>query len=306
MARFLAQRLALAAIVVLAVASLTFFALNLTGDPITNALLQGGASAQQIIDARRQLGYDRPILIQYADFLAKAVRGEFGRSIFYGEDALPLVLNRFPYTLALAAAAMVLTIAFAVPLGALAAIFRDRPLDRFITTFIAFGQSVPIFVVGPLLILIFSVHIGLFPVSGAESRLSIVLPAISLSLYPLARITRLLRASMLEVATLDYILNARARGLSEWRVVLRYALRNALLPVLTVLGLQLGHLIGGAVIVETVFAWPGVGSFTRDALVNSDFPLAQTAVIIIALVVVIVNILTDIMYSLVDPRIRLN
>ncbi|EKF18567.1 ABC transporter permease [Nitratireductor pacificus] len=306
MTRFLIQRLILAIVVVFAVASLTFFALNLSGDPISNALSSAGASEEQIAEVRQQLGYDRPILVQYADFIASAATGDFGRSIYYGEEALPLVIDRLPYTILLASVAMLITIVVAFPLGVAAAMFRDRPIDRAIVTFAAFGQSVPIFVVGPILILIFSVHLGILPVSGAEGRGSVILPALTLSLYPLARITRLLRASMLEVANSEYVLTARARGASEIRVVLRYILRNALLPVLTVLGLQLGNLLGGAVIVETVFAWPGIGSFTRDALINSDFPLAQTAVILIAVAVVVVNVLTDLIYSLVDPRIRLS
>ncbi|WP_404933501.1 ABC transporter permease [Nitratireductor sp. L15S-10] len=306
MARFLARRLILAFVVVFAVASLTFFALNLSGDPISNALSDAGASEEQIAAVRHQMGYDRPIIVRYADFIFSAGRGDFGRSIFYGEETLPLVVARFPYTMILAGVAMLITVLVAIPLGILAATFPDSLLDRTIVTLAALGQSVPIFVVGPILILIFSVHLAILPVSGAESLWSVVLPAVTLSFYPMARITRLLRASMLEVTGSEYVLTARARGFSEFRVVLRYISNNALLPVLTVLGLQLGNLLGGAVIVETVFAWPGIGSLTRDALINSDFPLAQAAVIVIAIAVVVVNFLTDVVYALVDPRIRLS
>jgi peptide/nickel transport system permease protein len=282
-----------------------FFVLHATGDPLGVALLGSGASLQDIERIKHELGYDRPIFIQFVDYIAGIFQGRFGISMQYGQDSMALVLERLPYTLQLAAAALVITVVVAIPLGVLAAVRRGGVTDKFVIAFAAIGQSVPSFVVGPVLILIFAVALRWVPVAGVGSPSSIVLPAITLALFPLARVTRLVRTSMLEVLESDYVTTARAKGQREGIVIMSHAFRNALLAVITVIALQITSMIGGAVIVESVFGWPGIGSFARTALINSDFNLAQTIVIVTAAGVVIVNLLTDIAYSILDPRIGL-
>jgi peptide/nickel transport system permease protein len=304
MLKFIIRRLSLAVLVLFVVASITFFGLHLRGDPVAEALSQTGAPQSEIDRVKKELGHDRPLPVQYVSFLGDTVTGEFGSSIFYGQKSADLIMERMPYTVMLALAAVTITILISFPLGIASCIWRDTWVDRACGAFAAIGQSVPSFVVGPLLILVFAVSLGWLPVSGADSHAGVILPALTLSLYPLSRISRLLRGCMLSVANTDYVLNARARGLSEASVVMRYIFRNALLPVMTVLGMQIGHLLGGAIIVETIYAWPGIGLLMREALVNSDFSLAQSTVIFIAAIVLTVTLATDLLYSVADPRIR--
>lgn len=302
---FLIRRLSLAILVLFAVVTTVFFVLHATGDPLGVALLGSGASVEDIERIRHELGYDRPVYIQYFDFLGGLAQGDFGASMHYGRDSLPLVLERLPYTLRLAAVALVIMIAVSIPLGVFAAISKGKLTDKVVTSFAAVGQAVPAFVVGPLLILFFAVGLRWFPVAGASAPGAIVLPAITLALFPLARVTRLVRTSMLEVLESDYVTTARAKGQKERKVILNHAFRNSLLAVTTVVSVQVTSMLGGAVIVEAVFGWPGIGSFARDALMNSDFALAQTIVILTATAVVLINLLTDILYSVLDPRIGL-
>lgn len=305
MTSFLVRRVGLAVFVLFAVITVVFFVLHMTGDPIGVALLGSGASAEDIERIKHELGYDRPLAEQFWSFLAGAVQGDFGRSLQYGQDSLVLAMQRLPYTLSLAGAALLITIVVAIPLGIVAAVQRGGVVDRFVIMLAAVGQSVPSFVVGPLLILVFAVGLRWFPVAGAGAPLAIVLPAVTLALFPLSRVVRLVRTSMLEVLDSDYVTTARAKGQREVAVVMRHAFRNALLAVATVIAVQITSMIGGAVIVEAVFGWPGIGSLAKDALINSDFALAQTIVIITAAAVVLVNLITDIAYSLLDPRIGL-
>ncbi|WP_353114460.1 ABC transporter permease [Microbacterium sp.] len=305
MIRFLLRRTGLALFVMLAVIAVVFFVLHLTGDPIGVALLGSGASADDIARIKHELGYDRPLLEQFGSFIGGMFQGRFGNSLQYGQDSLVLTMQRLPYTLSLAGVALLLTIVVAVPLGILAAVRRGRATDRIVIGLAAFGQSVPSFVVGPLLILVFAVGLRWFPVAGAGSPMAIVLPAVTLALFPMSRVMRLVRTSMIEVLGADYVTTARAKGQREGVVIMRHAFRNALLAVATVIALQLTSMIGGAVIVEAVFGWPGIGSLAKDALINSDFALAQTIVIITAAGVVLINLITDIAYSLLDPRIGL-
>ncbi|MEV7005052.1 ABC transporter permease [Streptosporangium sp. NPDC051022] len=304
MATFLLRRLLLAVFVLLAVSSVTFFALRLNGDPITESLQASGASAAEISAIRHEMGYDRPIAMQYADFLAHLARGDFGDSLRYGQPAVQLIGERLGYTLELAGVALLLTLVVAIPLGILSAVRHGTVVDRLTIVLAAVGQAVPNFVVGPLLILLFGVVLGWLPVSGAEEPTALILPAVTLALYPLARVARLLRVSMIDVAGNDYVTTARAKGVAEWAVVVRHVFRNALLPVLTIVGLQIVAMLGGAVVVETVFGWPGLGTLAKDALLTSDFPLVQAIVVLIAAGVVVVNLATDIVYSVADPRIR--
>lgn len=305
MIRFLLRRTGLALFVLFAVVTVVFFVLHMTGDPIGVALLGSGASPEDIARIKHELGYDRPLIEQYLSFLGGILHGDFGNSLQYGQSSLVLAMQRLPYTLALAGVALLITIVVAVPLGILAAVSRGGAVDRIVIGLAAFGQSVPSFVVGPLLILVFAVGLRWFPVAGAGAPLAIVLPAVTLALFPLSRVMRLVRTSMLEVLGADYVTTARAKGQRESRVILNHAFRNALLAVATVIALQVTSMIGGAVIVEAVFGWPGIGSLAKDALINSDFALAQTIVIITATGVVLINLFTDIAYSLLDPRIGL-
>jgi len=306
MIRFLARRLVMSLFVLLVVVSATFFVLNLSGDPIA-AVLQGTGASQEEIDAlKHKLGYDRPIMVRYGEFLVSTVQGDFGTSIRFGQSSLSMVMERLPYTLALGAAAIAIILIVAIPLGVLSAVGKGGIFDKALAVIAGVGQSIPHFVIGPILILIFAVLLRWVPVSGAATPTSIILPAVTLSLYPLAMIARVLRASMLDTAEEDYIVTAHAKGLKPRTIVVRHMLRNALLPVLTIISLQFIAMIGGTIVVESIFGWPGLGSFARDALLASDFPLAQTIIIFVALAVVIVNLVSDIVYSIVDPRIRLN
>jgi len=301
---FIVRRLALSVFVLFCVVTATFFILNLSSDPISAALEGTAAGPADIAALKEKLGYDKPLLVRYALFMGDLLQGDFGTSIRYGQQSLGLVMERVPYTLHLGGVALLITLLCALPLGIFAAIGKGGWVDRGLAILSGVGQSVPHFVLGPLLILLFAVALGWLPVSGATKPGAVLLPAMTLALYPLVRIARVLRASMLETANEDFVVTARAKGLSPARVVLVHVLRNALLPVLTILGLQIVALLGGTVIVESVFNWPGVGSFARDALLNSDIPLAQTVIIFIAAAVVTINLVTDILYSLVDPRIR--
>ncbi len=305
MIRFVLRRLVSAFVVLFVVASATFFVLNLTGDPVT-AVLQGtGSSQEEIAALKSKLGYDRPIMVRYGDFLWSVAHGDFGVSIRYGQPSIDMVMERLPYTLMLDGAAIAIIVVLGLPLGILAASFKSGWFDRFVSAATGLAQSVPHFVVGPLLILFFAVLLRWVPVSGGATYSSIVLPALTLALYPLALVARVLRASMLETIDQDYVLTARAKGLSQPVIVLRHMVRNALLPVLTVISLQIIAMIGGTIVVESIFGWPGLGSFARDTLLASDFPLAQTIIIFVAAAVVTINLVTDIVYALVDPRIRL-
>lgn len=305
MIRFVLRRLISAFIVLFIVASVTFFVLNLTGDPVT-AVLQGtGASQEEIAALKSKLGYDRPIIVRYGDFLWAMAHGDFGESIRFGQPSIDMVMERLPYTLMLGGAAIAIIVALGLPLGILAAVFKDSWFDRCVSAATGLAQSVPHFVVGPLLILFFAVMLKWLPVSGGATTSSIVLPASTLALYPMALVTRVLRASMLDTIEQDYVLTAQAKGLSHPAIVARHMVRNALLPALTVISLQVIAMIGGTIVVESIFGWPGLGSFARDTLLASDFPLAQTIIIFVAGAVVTINLVTDIVYALVDPRIRL-
>jgi peptide/nickel transport system permease protein len=290
-------------LVLWAVSTITFTILNVTGDPVTYALEATGATPTDIARVKHQLGYDRPLLNQYWSFLEHGVRGQFGKSFQYGTSAMQLVLDRLPYTLRLTGAALALTLLISFPLGIAAAYKVGGVVDRVALLFSALGQSVPSFVLGPILIIIFAVSMRLLPASGTDRRTSIILPAVTLALYPTARITRVLRASMLEVVNSEHVKAARARGVSEPVILLRHVTRNALLPVVTLVGLQLTAMLGGAVIVENVFAWPGIGSLARTALLASDFPIVEVIVILVAGLVIAINLLTDVLYTIIDPRI---
>ena len=285
------------------VCTLVFLLLHLVpGDPVEAMLGESARPADR--DAlRRALGLDLPVAEQYARYLTGLSRLDLGRSFQNQRPVVDLLAERLPATLQLTAAALVLALALAIPLGVLAAHRRGSALDSGAMAFSLIGISMPNFWLGPLLILVFSLWLGWTPVSGSDRPLSLVLPSITLGTALAAVLARMVRASVLEVLGEDYVRTARAKGLSEAAVLRRHALRNAWLPVLTLVGLQLGGLLGGAVITETVFAWPGVGSLLVESIQARDFPVAQGCVLLISLVYVLVNTLTDLAYVWVDPRI---
>jgi peptide/nickel transport system permease protein len=290
-------------LVLFIVASLTFFMLFVTADPVAVQFAGVTADQEQIAAVKHSLGYDQPLVLQYIHFLGRIARGDFGLSAQYGQPCLRLILNRAPYTLVLDLVAIAVALTMAVPLGLISAVKRGSAVDRMCMFLAGVGQSIPSFVWGPILILVFAVALRMVPVAGASSPQAIVLPAITLALEPMARIARLLRSSVLDVMTEQYVVTARAKGLAPFVVLGKHVLRNALLPMLTLLGLQIAALMGGTIVVETVFGWPGLGYFAAQALYSADFPLVQTIIIFITGAVVLINLATDIAYVLADPRI---
>jgi len=302
--RYVRRRLVLAVLTFWAVSTIVWGLLYLTGDPVA-ILLAGTPAGQTDVEAlRRDLGFDRPLPIQYLDFLGSAVQGDLGKSLRSGEPALLLVSRRIGFTVQLALLAMTLALAVSIPVGIVAAMFRGSLLDRTLMLLSMVGQSMPIFWVGLLMIVVFAVELGWFPAGGAGGIKYLILPAATLALYPMARIARLVRSSLVDVLNQDYILAARARGLREALVVGKHALKNAALPVVTIVGLQFGYMLGGAVITETIFGWPGIGLFTVTAIHERDFPVVQAAVVLASGMFIALNFLVDLLYGWLDPRIR--
>jgi ABC-type dipeptide/oligopeptide/nickel transport system permease component len=292
-------------VVVFGVCTLVFLLIHLVpGDPV-EAMLGENARPADRAALRVSLGLDRPLLAQYFGYLQRLLHLDLGESFQDGRAVREVLGERIPATLELAAAALSLALTLALPLGVVAARHRGRTLDSAAMGLSLLGVSIPNFWLGPLLILVFSLWLGWTPVSGRDSPASLILPAITLGTGLAAVLARMVRSSVLEVLEEDYVRTARAKGLSEVAVLWLHALRNAWLPVLTLLGLQLGGLLGGAVITETVFAWPGVGSLLVESIQGRDYPVVQGCVLLISLIYVVINTLTDLLYALVDPRIRL-
>ena len=300
----LAWRLGAAALAVLGASTLVFLLIHLVpGDPV-EVMLGEGASPADRGALRTLLGLDRPLGAQYLEFLAGLARGDLGVSLESGRPVADLIGERLGPTLELAAAALALAVVIALPLGVLAATHRGGPVDGAAMGFSLLGAGIPNFWLGPMLILVFSLWLGWTPVSGREGAASLVLPALTLGTGLAAVLARMVRASVLEVLGEDYIRTARAKGLTPRAVLWRHALRNAWLPILTLVGLQLGALLGGAVITETIFAWPGVGSLLVESIQRRDYPVVQGTVLVISLIYVGVNTLTDLAYAWIDPRVR--
>lgn len=300
--RYLVSRLAQAAFVLLGVSFAVFALSHLSGDPV--ALMVGPTATQADIDALRQsMGLDRPFFVQYASFLGGVLQGDFGTSLWQHQPALGLVLERFPYTLQLAAAALFVALIVALPLGMLSAVYRNSVVDRLAIGASLVGQSVPGFWLGLLLILLFSVTLHYFPSSGSGTLKHLVLPTITLAAFTMGRIARLVRTSMLDVLGSDPLRTARAKGLNEFTIIVKHGLRNAAIPIVTLIGLDASALLGGAVITETIFAWPGLGRLVVQAIGQRDFPLVQAATLCIAVIVVGVNLIVDLSYSYLDPRV---
>ncbi len=301
---YLVRHLLESVLLILLVSVVVFILLHLTpGDP-ASVMLGEHAKPEQIAELARSMGLDQPLYRQYARFLKNAVHGDFGTSIWAQRPALDVVLERLPATLQLSAGAFVFAVLIGLPIGIVSSARRLSFWDHGSMFLALLAQSMPVFWLGLMLILLFAVKLQWLPASGMGGIQHLILPSITLSFILMGLVIRLVRSSMLEVLSQDYVRTARAKGLRERVVLLRHALRNALIPPVTVLGMQVGLLLGGAVITETVFAWPGVGMVTVTAIYQRDYPVVQVSVFILSLIVVVINSLVDVLYSYLDPRIR--
>jgi ABC-type dipeptide/oligopeptide/nickel transport system permease component len=306
MLRHLLKRFLLTLPALWLVLTLVFVMIHIVpGDPVEQMLGEGaapGAAAQ----LRHSLGLDQPLGLQYSHYLLGLFRGDLGQSFKFQAPVRQIIFERYPATLQLAFLALLVCAAIAIPAGVLAAHRRGQTPDRLIGVFTLFGLAIPNFALGPLLILLFSLEIGLLPVSGRNGLGSYVLPAATLGAALAAILTRMVRGAMLEELSADYIRTARAKGLSTTAVLFRHGLRNALIPIITILGLQFGTLLAGTIVTETIFSWPGIGRLTVQAISARDYPLLQGCILVISLSYVLVNLLTDAIYSVVDPRVRIS
>ena len=304
MLRYLLHRLLYTLPVIWLVVSIVFLLIHFVpGDPIQQMLGEGAASAD-IESARHAYGLDVPLGRQYLNYWKGVLHGDLGPSLRFNQGVSKLIAQRYPYTLQLTLAALLVAILLAIPAGVRSARHRNQWDDRALSVVSLFGLSFPNFALGPVLILLFSIQLGWLPVSGSGSWLHLILPAITMGGALAAILTRMVRTSMLEELGQDYIRTARAKGLPERTVVYRHALRNAMIPIVTVLGLQFGALLAGAIVTETIFSWPGIGRLTVEAIANRDYYLVQGCILAIGLTYVAVNFLTDFVYSIVNPRIR--
>lgn len=300
---FWIQRLGSLVLVLLGISLASFLMLHLTGDPAI-AILGPDTTDEALAQLRAELGLDRPLLVQYFDFLGSVLQGDFGDSTRYRQPALDLFLERVPATVELTIASLVVSIVLGVTVGVLAAVFHNTSVDTVVRAGALIAQAIPGFYLGILAIIIFGARLNWLPTGGRGTLLHLILPALALGTYYAAITARFVRGSMLEVLHSDYIRTAHAKGVGKAMVIMRHALRNALVGVITLIGLQLGNLLGGAVVIETVFSWPGVGRLAVQAIYARDFPLVQVIIMIAAFIFVVVNLLTDLTYRLLDPRIR--
>ncbi|MEK6680565.1 MAG: nickel ABC transporter permease [Nitrospirota bacterium] len=304
MGRYILKRLILFFPVIFGVVTLVFFLIHLMpGDPVEVMLGETALSSEKE-DLRKSLGLDKGIGEQYLIFLKNARKGDLGKSVHTKRPVLETVIERYPATLELTIAALIIAILISIPAGIISAVKKDSFVDRGFMLFALLGVSIPNFWLGPLLIILFSIQLGWLPVAGRESIYHLILPAITLGMGMSAILSRMTRASMLEVLNKEYIITARAKGLSSAVVIMKHAFRNALIPVVTVIGLQFGALLAGAVITETIFSWPGIGRLMIQGIYTRDYPIVQGCILIIALSYVLINLITDILYSYIDPRIK--
>jgi len=303
MRRYLVARLAQTVLVVFLSLTAVFGMVRLTGDPVL-LFMPMDIQAKDVEEFRERLGFNDPLAVQYTRFLAAAVRGDFGDSLRYRRDAFGLVLERLPATLLLAGAALGLTLVVAVPLGVLTAVRRDTAFDHVGTVVTVLGQATPGFWLGLMLIYVFAVQLRWLPTGGMGTAAHVVMPAVVLAAFYSARVARLTRSAVLDALGEDYVLTARAKGLAETRVIGKHTLRNSAIPIITLAGLEAGQLLGGAVVTETIFAWPGLGRLTVQALLNRDFPVVMAAVSFTSIVYTLMNLLVDVAYGWLDPRVR--
>lgn len=305
MTRFFISRLLQALFAIFVAVSVVFVLTRITGDPVLLFLPQDVAP-RDIEAFRQRLGFDRPVYEQYWRFLWDAAQGDFGNSLRYNEPAFRLVLERVPNTLQLGLCALIVTAIISVPLGIIAAVHRGGLIDRVIITVISIGQAVPGFWLGLILIWVFSVQLGWLPTSGRGTWQHFVLPTLTLTAFSASRIARVTRTSILEVLRLDYIRTARSKGLTNQRVLSKHVLKNASIPIVTVFGLDAGALLGGAVVAETIFAWPGMGRYLVDALLARDFPIVIVGVLLTSALYLTINLVVDVAYAWLDPRIKVS
>jgi len=301
--RHVASRLLQAAVTTFGVITLVFFVMRLSGDP-TLLLVPEGATAEQIAGLRHELGFDRPLPAQYLSYLGDLARGDLGGSLVQRAPVSLILGSRLPYTLALAGGALLVALAAGIPAGIAMAVWRGRVVERVLAVVVVAGQSLPSFWSGILLILLFGVTLRWLPTSGVDGAASLVMPSVALGALAMSTFARMTRIAVLDELGRDYVPAARARGLSFGAVVARHVLRNAAIPVVTVIALEIGNLLAGAVIVETVFAWPGIGQLAMQSIQSRDFLVVQAVVLFVSLTYVGLNLLTDLAYTAIDPRIR--
>ncbi len=303
MGQYIIKRLLQSVIVLIGITCVVFFVLNLAGDPV-ELLMPPGATPQDIEIAREEMGFNDPVIVQYLRFLKGISVGDFGNSYFYDEPAISIVLERFPATLELTFASFIIALLWGIPAGVISAVKRNSKTDVVVKILALLGQCVPVFWLGIMMIMLFSVKLQWLPTSGRGSFLHLIMPAVCLGIFSSATITRLLRSGMIEILNKDFIRVARAKGLSNSVVVMKHAFKNALSSVLTILGLQIASLLGGSIITETVFGWPGIGRLAVESIHNRDFLVVEAVVILMAIVFVFINLLVDILYSVIDPRVK--
>ncbi len=302
-AQFLTYRLVRMLIALISVVTVVFIVMRLSGDPVP-LLLPPDASIADMERLRHDMGLDRPIFVQYAAFVQQAVRGDFGRSIHFRSSAFGVVWERVPATLELAFASFLCAIVIAIPAGIISAIRRGSVYDNIVMGVALVGQAAPTFYIGIMLILVCSLWLGLFPTSGRGEWRQLVMPSITLGAFAMASIARITRSAVLEILQADFIRTARAKGLPEFWTLAKHTMRNAAIPIVTIVGLQLGNLLGGAVVTETIFSWPGIGRLAIQSIYNRDYPVVQSCVFITAAMFVVLNFLVDVAYGILDPRIR--
>jgi ABC-type dipeptide/oligopeptide/nickel transport system permease component len=306
MARHIVHRFLLTLPAVWLVLTLVFLLVHIVpGDPVEQMLGEGAAPGQ-IEQLRHTLGLDQPILVQYGHYLSQTLRGDFGQSFRFQAPVRRIIFERYPATLQLAFLALLVCAAIGIPAGVFASYRRGYFPDRAISVLTLFGLALPNFALGPLLIALFSIKFGWLPVSGRGGPLNYILPAATLGVALAAILTRMVRGAMLEELSSDYVRTAHAKGLSTFAVLTQHALRNALIPIITILGLQFGTLLAGTIVTETIFSWPGIGRLTVQAISSRDYPLLQGCILVIALSYVLVNLFTDFLYVFIDPRVRIS
>jgi peptide/nickel transport system permease protein len=303
MVRYIALRLLLAVVAILGVSLIVFVCARLAGD-VSYLLAGEGATPQEVMQVRQRLGFDRPVPVQYLLYLGRLLQGDFGYSIRYDRPVIDLILDRYPATVQLAMAAFLLATVVGIALGMVAARYRNRWPDTAISGISVLGQSLPNFWLGIMLIILFAVRLKWFPTSGRFNTLSLVLPTLALAIHSLGPIVRVTRASMLETGNRDFVRFLRAKGMGEKLITIKHVLRNALIPITAMAGLQLSTLLGGTVIIETVFVWPGIGSLMVDAIIQHDYALIQAGAFLTSTILILLNLAIDLLYGVIDPRVR--
>ncbi|ADY56841.1 binding-protein-dependent transport systems inner membrane component [Syntrophobotulus glycolicus DSM 8271] len=301
---YIGRRIVQALISILGIATIVFFSLHLSGDPVL-LMVPPDASANDIEVLRHALGLDQPLGVQYIDYLKNLFTGDLGRSYIQSRPVAEIILQRFPYTIQLAACALFLSVAVGIPVGMLSAIYRGKWVEKILMPLILIGQSMPAFWTGILLIMLVSVHWHWLPSSGVGGFKSLIMPSVTLASLSMATLARMTRSSFLEQLGQDYVRTARSKGAGVIRLIGRHILRNAAIPIITLVGMETANLLGGAVITETIFAWPGLGQLMIQAINARDFPLVQAIVLFISVIYIVINLITDLVYVMVDPRIKL-